>query len=144
MGKGSARPLVALAVLLGTATLALLVMTPTPPIAVPGQTRSARIPAPEQAAAAESHTFVVALAGGRVQSGDDTLKVRQGEQVEVRVSSDQPVALHLHGYEVQARVTPQQAAVMAFKADLPGRFPVHEHREGAGNHRAVLFIEVHP
>ncbi|MFT3820187.1 MAG: hypothetical protein QM750_21670 [Rubrivivax sp.] len=89
-------------------------------------------------------SFTVEIAGGRLKGGDETLKVQQGEQVEIRVSSDQPVVLHLHGYEVEAKVAPPAPALLAFKADLAGRFPVHEHREGAGNHRALLFIEVHP
>ena len=96
------------------------------------------------AAVAAPQSFSVELAGGRVKGGSDTLKVHQGDQVQVRVRSDRPVVLHLHGYELETRVAPPEAAVMSFKADLPGRFPVHEHREGAGNHRAVLFIEVHP
>ena len=99
--------------------------------------------APPVGVAVPPHAFAVEIASGRVK-GDDTLKVRQGEQVEVRFSSDQPVVLHLHGYEVEAKVTPPGAALMSFKANLPGRFPVHEHRTGAGNHRALLFVEVHP
>jgi hypothetical protein len=89
------------------------------------------------------HAFAVEIANGRVK-GEETLKVRQGEQVELRFSSDRPVVLHLHGYEVQAKVTPPGEARMTFKANLAGRFPVHEHREGPGNHRALLFVEVHP
>ena len=95
------------------------------------------------AVAAPLHAFAVQIANGRVK-GEETLKVRQGERVELRFSSDRPVVLHLHGYEVETKVTPAGPALMAFKADLPGRFPVHEHREGAGNHRALLFVEVHP
>ena len=95
------------------------------------------------AAAASSQSFSVELAGGRVQ-GDETLKVHQGDQVQVRLSSDRPMVLHLHGYDIDAKVAPHAPAVLTFKAGLAGRFPVHEHREGAGNHRAVLFIEVHP
>ena len=34
--------------------------------------------------------------------------------------------------------------LLTFKADMAGRFPMHEHREGAGNHCAALFIEVYP
>jgi hypothetical protein len=70
--------------------------------------------------------------------------VRKGDQVQVRFTSDKPIVLHLHGYDIQARVAPPAAAVLTFKADVAGRFPVHEHRHGAGNHRAVMFIEVHP
>jgi len=99
--------------------------------------------APLAAAAASSQSFTVEIAGGRVK-GEDTLKVHQGDEVQVRFTSDRPVELHLHGYDIDAKVAPPAAATMTFKAKLAGRFPVHEHREGAGNHRAVLFIEVHP
>ncbi|WP_436820653.1 hypothetical protein [Variovorax sp. DT-64] len=95
------------------------------------------------AAAATSQSFSVELAGGRVK-GNETLKVRQGDQVQVRLSSDKPMVLHLHGYDIDTKVAPPAPALLTFKADLAGRFPVHEHREGPGNHRAVLFIEVHP
>jgi FtsP/CotA-like multicopper oxidase with cupredoxin domain len=95
------------------------------------------------AAAASPKSFSVEIAGGRVK-GEETLKVRQGDQVQVRFTSDQPVVLHLHGYDIDARVAPPAPALMAFTARLAGRFPVHEHRHGPGNHRAVLFIEVHP
>ena len=95
------------------------------------------------ATAASSQSFSVELKGGRAQ-GEETLKVHQGDQVEVRLSSDRPMALHLHGYDIDVKVAPPAPALLTFKANLAGRFPVHEHREGAGNHRAVLFIEVHP
>jgi len=95
------------------------------------------------AAAAASQSFSVELAGGRVK-GEDTLKVHKGDEVQVRFTSDQPIVLHLHGYDIEAKVAPPAAGLLTFKADLAGRFPMHEHREGAGNHRAVLFIEVHP
>jgi hypothetical protein len=103
----------------------------------------ALVPIAGTAAAASSRSFSVELAAGRAK-GDETVKVRQGDQVQVRFSSDRPVVLHLHGYDIDAKVAPPAPALMSFKADLAGRFPVHEHRQGAGNHRAVLFIEVHP
>jgi len=95
------------------------------------------------AAAAASQSFSVELAGGRAK-GEETLKVNKGDQVQVRFTSDQPIVLHLHGYDIEAKVAPPAPALLTFKADLAGRFPMHEHREGAGNHRAVLFIEVQP
>ena len=95
------------------------------------------------AAAAASQSFSVELAGGRAK-GEETLKVNKGDQVQVRFTSDQPIVLHLHGYDIEAKVAPSAPALLTFKADLAGRFPMHEHREGAGNHRAVLFIEVQP
>jgi hypothetical protein len=94
-------------------------------------------------AAVSSQFFSVELKGGRVK-GDETLKVHQGDQVQLRLSSDQPMVLHLHGYDINVKVAPPTPALLTFKADVAGRFPMHEHREGAGNHRAVLFIEVYP
>jgi len=95
------------------------------------------------AAAAASPSFSVELKAGRVK-GEETLKVHQGDQVELRLISDRPMVLHLHGYDLDVKVVPPAPALLTFKAGVAGRFPMHEHREGAGNHRAVLFIEVHP
>lgn len=98
---------------------------------------------PAAAAAAAAPAFTVELRGGRVD-GDETLKVHQGDQVQVRFSSDRPMVLHLHGYDLDVKVVPPAPALLTFKAGVAGRFPMHEHREGGGHHRAVLFIEVHP
>jgi hypothetical protein len=92
---------------------------------------------------AQAQGFTVVFVGGKVR-GDDTLKVRQGDDVDVRFTSDRPMVLHLHGYELEAKATPAQPGRLAFKASLPGRFPIHVHGQGADNHRAALFIEVHP
>jgi hypothetical protein len=96
------------------------------------------------AAGAAPQSFSVELAGGRVKGGNETLKVRQGDQVEVRVSSDKPIVLHLHGYNIETQVAPPAPGLLTFEAKVAGRFPMHEHRQGAGNHRAVMFIEVRP
>lgn len=87
--------------------------------------------------------FDLALVKGRV-SGPDTLRVKKGDRVELRWSSDRTIVLHLHGYDLEREVTPQAPAVMSFAARLAGRFPVSEHRHGAGHHRALVYLEVHP
>jgi hypothetical protein len=92
---------------------------------------------------ASSQSLFVEIFGGRVKGGE-TLRVRQGDQVQVRFLSDRPIILHLHGYDLDVNVVPSAPAFLTFKAEMAGRFPMHEHRTGAGNHRAVLFIEVYP
>ena len=87
--------------------------------------------------------FELPLVKGRV-SGPDTLRVKKGDRVELRWSSDRPITLHLHGYDLEREVAPQAPAVMSFTARLAGRFPVSEHKHGAGHHRAVADLEVHP
>ncbi|HYT96236.1 MAG TPA: hypothetical protein VEO36_02850 [Casimicrobiaceae bacterium] len=87
--------------------------------------------------------FDLAIVNGQVTGVDATLRVQQGDEVELRWSSDRPLSLHLHGYEIETNVPPHVSTVMSFKARLAGRFPVSEHREGA-RERTILYIEVHP
>jgi FtsP/CotA-like multicopper oxidase with cupredoxin domain len=88
--------------------------------------------------------FELPLADGKAQAGVETLRVTKGDQVELRWSSNRPIMLHLHGYNIERKVAPRAPAAMAFRADVAGRFPVSEHTHGAGHHRAVLYLEVHP
>ncbi len=38
---------------------------------------------------------------------DVTLRVRRGERVELRFSTDRPIQLHLHGYDIEAGASPE-------------------------------------
>jgi len=87
--------------------------------------------------------FDVAIVNGRITGVDATLRVQQGDEVELRWTSDRSLALHLHGYDIETNVSRQVPGVMSFNARLAGRFPVSEHREGA-RERTILYIEVHP
>jgi hypothetical protein len=88
--------------------------------------------------------FELTLVKGRRTDGGDTVRVSRGDEVELRWSSDRRIVLHLHGYDIETTVTPQSAAVMSFRADVAGRFPVSEHRNSGGHGRALLYVEVHP
>ena len=93
------------------------------------------------AAAAPAKVFELTVVAGR---SSETLKVKRGERVELRWKSDRRVTLHLHGYDLERTVAPRAPAVMAFKADIAGRFPVSEHGHGGRHGRTVLYLEVHP
>lgn len=73
-----------------------------------------------------------------------TVRVRKGDKVELRWSSDGPIVLHLHGYDLEATVTPQAPGTMSFTANIAGRFPVSEHGRGSRHGRPLLYLEVHP
>jgi FtsP/CotA-like multicopper oxidase with cupredoxin domain len=85
----------------------------------------------------------VPIANGKATVAGGTIKVKQGDELELRWSSDRPMSLHLHGYDVEVKVAPPSPAVMSFRANLAGRFAVSEHRQ-AGREQAVLYLEVHP
>ena len=98
-------------------------------------------PAPNKAA---PRIFELAIANGRVAAAADPLRVRKGDAVELRWTSDRPITLHLHGYDIERRVAPQAPSAMAFTARLTGRFPITEHHHGGRHERALVYLEVHP
>jgi hypothetical protein len=95
-------------------------------------------------AAPSEKAFEIRLVDGRAAADRNTLRIGKGDKVELRWTSDRPILLHLHGYDIDTTVAPQSPATMAFTANIAGRFPVSEHRHGGGHARAVLYLEVHP
>jgi hypothetical protein len=95
---------------------------------------------------AAPRTFELRIAQRRVPPAQRVLRATEGERVELRWSADEPLVLHLHGYDIETRVAPGKPAVTAFAARLTGRFPVAIHGEGGSKHRhsALLHVEIHP
>ena len=82
--------------------------------------------------------------------GERTLRVKQGEHVELSVRSDRPVALHLHGYDIERTAEPDKPAVFSFTAKATGRFsiqsiePAAKGGKGHSHGAALLYLEVLP
>jgi hypothetical protein len=99
-------------------------------------------------ASAEQVTFELRIEGGRVPPNMRLIRVKQGDTVNLRWSSDRPAALHLHGYDVETKVEPGTVAEMSFTARATGRFSVEQHKPKAGGghtHEApIVRIEVYP
>ena len=76
-------------------------------------------------------TFDIRIEHGRVPDTMRLIRVNEGDVVKLRWTSDQPLILHLHGYDIEKRVT-AGAAELAFTAYATGRFPIHVHAQGAG------------
>jgi len=112
--------------------LALLLIAVT----VPGTTQ-----------AQEAKRFELVIAERHLVEGGPTVKVRQGDKIELVWHSDEPANLHLHGYDLEVVVLPGEATVLAFQATTAGRFPISSHGIGAGDDhsdRPLVYIEVHP
>lgn len=91
-------------------------------------------------------TFDIAIRNGAV-TGSKSARVTRGADVVLRWSSDRPLELHLHGYDLTVKVAPDQPAEMKLHARATGRFPVEVHgQRGAGSHghSTVFHLEVHP
>lgn len=83
--------------------------------------------------------FVFKLSNG-VVSGPGTFEVRQGEAVDIQITSDTPDEAHLHGYDLHAKLQPGIAAHLRFTADKSGRFELELHRK----HQTIGALEVYP
>lgn len=60
-----------------------------------------------------------------------TLVARQGDTVTLRITSEQPGAVHLHGYDLEQAVTPGETALIGpLQASATGRFSITLHPAG--------------
>ena len=101
-------------------------------------------------ASAADLTFDLEIEQGKVPPNMRIVRVGQGDVVRLRWRTDQPLALHLHGYDIEQTIDHGAVAEMTFVARATGRFPVHVHKGSAGasghsNQEAPLvLIEVYP
>jgi heme/copper-type cytochrome/quinol oxidase subunit 2 len=63
-------------------------------------------------------------------TGPGEIEVAQGERVRIVVEADVSDEVHLHGYDLTADVTPQEPAVIVFRADAPGVYEVELENAG--------------
>ena len=95
-------------------------------------------------------TFDIKIEHGRVPDTMRLIRVNEGDVVKLRWTSDQPLILHLHGYDIEKRIAAGAVTVLAFTAYATGRFPIHVHAQGTavGGHThedaPLAIIEVYP
>lgn len=100
-------------------------------------------------AGAAELTFDLHIEHGRVAENTSVIRVKQGDVVRLRWTTDQSIILHLHGYDIERKIEPGAISVMEFTAHATGRFPVEIHRSSeAGGHvhgeAPLVRIEVYP
>ena len=98
---------------------------------------------------AQRRTFSLAISQGQVAANNRTIKVLEGDLVELQWIADEKLTLHLHGYDVTLELMAGEPGTMGFTAHAAGRYPVAIHRstghKKGGHHKsAVLHVEVHP
>ena len=98
---------------------------------------------------AQRRKFSLAISRGQVAGNNRTIKVLEGDLVELQWIADEKLTLHLHGYDVTLERMAGEPGTMGFTAHAAGRYPVAIHRstghKKGGHHKsAVLHVEVHP
>jgi hypothetical protein len=62
-----------------------------------------------------------------VQGSPRTLRFTEGERIRFRVRARQADEVHVHGYDLEATLTPGTPAEISFDAGIPGVFEVELH-----------------
>jgi TatA/E family protein of Tat protein translocase len=79
----------------------------------------------EGEASEQEKTFDLAIREGAMTP--DEITVDEGEQVNLRVTSDSPIELHLHGYNFSVEAGPGDPLELSFDARIAGRFEIENH-----------------
>ncbi len=108
-----------------TAQSALSILEPTSGAAAAAAQKAGE---PTRVLDAKPVFFDVVIQNGRRISEPGVLKVHQGDEVILRITSDRADELHLHGYNLHASLTPGKTAALQFTATLTGRFTYELHK----------------
>ena len=93
---------------------------------------------------AEDRVFELQIHGEAATAQSQVFTVRQNDQVTIRVSSDKPVQVHLHGYDIESDVAPNVVTTLRLTATATGRFPIEIHSRQAHKQRPLAYLEVRP
>lgn len=69
-----------------------------------------------------SKVFTLVVKNKQLVSGPETIQVTQGDDVDIKITSDLPEELHLHGYDKSLDLEASQEAELKFQANLTGHF----------------------
>jgi hypothetical protein len=90
---------------------------------------------------AEDRVFALEIHSEAPTAKAQVLAVRQNDKVVIRVSSDKPVQVHLHGYDIESDIVPNVVTSLRFTATATGRFPIEIHSR---EQRPLAYLEVRP
>jgi hypothetical protein len=85
-----------------------LILRPDPPAATPAE-----------------RSFDLEIRGDAMSP--EEVSVREGDRVTMSFTADDPVEIHVHGYDLEREVEPGETTELSLEADLTGRFPMENH-----------------
>lgn len=77
----------------------------------------------------QERVYEVEISDGAMNPAE--ISAGQGDEVTLRLSSDAPVEVHLHGYDLDEEVEPDEPTELSFQAELTGRFEIEDHETEA-------------
>jgi heme/copper-type cytochrome/quinol oxidase subunit 2 len=77
----------------------------------------------------QEQIYDVAIEGGAMNP--DEISVEEGDLATLRLTSESPVEVHVHGYDLEEEVLPGEETDLSFEADATGRFEIEDHETEA-------------
>jgi heme/copper-type cytochrome/quinol oxidase subunit 2 len=77
----------------------------------------------------QERIYDVAIASGAMNP--DEIGVEEGDLVTLRLTSESPVEVHVHGYDLEGDVLPGEETNLSFEADVTGQFEIEDHETEA-------------
>jgi len=102
------------------------------------------------AADSAQKTFSLTISQGTLPAQQRVLRVEKDDIVRLRVASNAPGEIHLHGYRLELKVTAAGESELSFKAHATGRYRIEWHPTGEtakqGDHHGppLATLEVRP
>lgn len=90
------------------------------PQAAPTTTQQTTTPSPTPEL--KIKTFELVVKAKKLISGQETITVNEGDEVVIKVTSDEPEEFHLHGYDKSVDLEKDTSVELKFTANLTGRF----------------------
>jgi len=94
-------------------------------------------------------TFALRIENGHLPENMRLIRVTKNDTVRLQWTTDRPMTVHLHGYDIEKKLVPGVTTEMTFTANATGRFTIAPHvgTEASGGHGhgdALVTIEVYP
>ena len=77
----------------------------------------------------QEQIYDVAIEGGTMNPNE--ISVEEGDLATLRLTSESPVEVHIHGYDLEEEVLPGEETDLSFEADATGRFEIEDHETEA-------------
>ncbi len=88
-------------------------------------------------------SFAMSIEGGELATEESTITVNQNDTVTIDWTSDLPLLVHLHGYNIETQLAPGETGTMSFEADATGRYDIAIHAADV-HERVIATLEVRP
>jgi len=88
-------------------------------------------------------TYRLTISDKHLDSGPHVLPAIQGDPITIIITADHAGTLHIHGYEKEIALAPNQESTLAFTAERAGLYEIDFH-EADHTHVELATLEVQP